>query len=320
MGAIGSRHVLVTGGTGLVGSHLARRLTEAGHRVTLLVRPTSDRSRLAGFESRLEWVSGDLRDAASVQAAVRQADPELVYHLASTALNQGHAGPRDHVETIVLGTQHLLEALKDRPGLRIVAAGSAAEYGSGTGVREDQLLRPSTVLGAAKAAAFHLLQAYAQTTGLQPVTLRLFTPYGPGEHPRRLIPYVIVSALAKQEVALTSGEQERDFVYIEDVVDALLAATSPSVAGGSVFNIGSGQGTRVRDVVERVLGLMGNPVQARFGAVPTRADEIVRMSADITAAQAQLGWSPRVPLEEGLRRSIAWFVQRRQPTEAVAGR
>ena len=311
---MGSRRVLVTGGAGFIGSALVRRLVADGSRVSVLIRPGGSMERLEGIDG-LQVCAGDLRNAEAVAAAVKVSSPEMVYHLASTSFNQGQATAQDHFETIAGGTLHLLEALKDRAGLRMVATGSAAEYGSGAGLRENQPLRPGTVLGAAKVAAFHLLQVSAQTAGLQPVTLRLFTPYGPGEHPRRLIPHVISCALAGQDIPLTAGEQERDFVYLDDVVDALLMAASPAVAGGSVFNIGSGQGTRVRDVVERVLGLMGHPVPARFGAVPTRTDEIMQMSADITAAQAQLGWSPRVPLEEGLRRSIAWFAERRQMAE-----
>ena len=144
---------------------------------------------------------------------------------------------------------------------------------------------------------------------MQTVELRLFMPYGPWEDPGRLIPHTVLAALAKREMAMTRGDQQRDLVYIEDVVDALLLAAVRPVPSGSVFNIGSGIGTPVRQIVERILRLMGDPVPPRVGALPMRPDEIMELSADITAARDVLGWQPRTPLDEGLRRCIRWFTE-----------
>lgn len=299
------QRILVTGGAGMIGSALTARLLEQGHDVTLLLRPSSNRVRLQELEARVRIVEGDVREAASVEAAVRHADPQVVFHLASTAFNRPSSA-QEHLDTIVLGTLHVLEALNDRPGVRIVATGSAAEYGSGSRLHESQPLRPGTMLGAAKASAAMMAAAYARMHGTRAIWLRLFTPYGPGEHPGRLVPHVVLHALAGQDVPLTAGEQERDFVYLDDVVEALVRAAAADVAPGSVFNVGSGAGVRVRDLVTQLLKLMDNPVRPIFGKRPTRPDEIMQMSADISAAARELGWQPRVPLDAGLRRSIAW--------------
>jgi nucleoside-diphosphate-sugar epimerase len=255
----------------------------------------------------VRWWPADVRDAEAVGRVMADAKPDAVYHLASTAFNPPTIRAEDHLQTIVVGTANVLEALRDRPEVPIIATGSAAEYGSGAGLREDAPLRPATVLGTAKAAAGMLMQTYARTYGLRTVWLRLFTPYGSWERPARLIPHTILSALDRRDVQLTSGEQQRDYFFVDDLVEALrLAATRP-LSGGAVLNVCSGRGTKIRDVVDLVLRLMGNPVRAQLGALPTRSDEILESSGNNTAAHANLGWSPRTTLEDGLRQTIEWF-------------
>ena len=146
------------------------------------------------------------------------------------------------------------------PNARLIFTGSAAVYSEGPRLREDEAMQPGTHLGASKSCASVLLQTYARLHGTQCVELRLFMPYGPWEHPRRLVPHVILSALTNQEVRMTQGVQQRDFVYVDDVVEALLIAAAASVPPGSVFNIGSGTGTPVGEAARTILHLMGDPV------------------------------------------------------------
>ena len=303
------RRMLVTGGTGFIGAMLVRRLVAEGDDVTLLVRDDSGRARLPELEERIRWCAGDIRDASAVRAAVREAEPVVVFHLASTPFNPPTTPSQTHLETIVQGTMNLIEALRDRPTTRLVAAGSAAAYGSGSRLREDAPLRPGTTFGACKASASLLLQMAARLYHMHTSELRLFMPYGPGEHANRLIPHTILSALDGREIRMTEGRQQRDVIFVDDVIDAFCLAAAKPVAAGSVFNIGSGVGTPVRALVERLLQLMGNPVKPLMGALPTRADEIMEMSADITSAKTHLGWTPRTSLDDGLRRTIAWVTE-----------
>lgn len=306
------RRMLVTGGAGFIGAALVRRLVAEGDEVTLLVRDGSNRSRLQGLEERIHYCRGDVRDEASVKTAVRQARPDAAFHLASTPFNPPTISSQTHLDTIVKGTMNLVEALKDQPHVRVVAAGSAAAYGSGSRLREDAPLRPGTVLGAAKAAASLFLQMAARLYRLHTVELRLFMPYGPGEHPDRLIPRTMLSALEGEAFRMTEGRQQRDVIFLDDVVEAFCLAATQPVSAGSVFNIGSGVGIPVRLLVERIMDLMGHPVKPLVGALPTRPDEIMAMSADIAAAKTRLGWEPRTSLEEGLRRTIAWWTSHRE--------
>ena len=306
------KRILLTGGTGMIGANLAHRLVADRHQVFVLTRERSNRIRLQSLEGRIQFLVADVVDAAGVRYAVEQVDPEVVYHLASTPFNPPTISAQTHMQVIVMGTLNVLDALVGRPGVRVIYTGSAAEYGSGSKLREDSPLIPGTILGAAKAAASILMQTYARLRQMETVVLRLFTPYGPWEHPRRLIPYTILSALDGRDVPISQGKQQRDYCYIDDVVNALILAGTRSVPSGAVFNICSGGGIPIRDVVELTLELMGNPVRALVGALPTRPDEIWEMSGDITAAREVLGWGPRMSLEDGLRKTIAWFTENRE--------
>ena len=296
----------------MVGANLTHRLVAEGYQVSLLTRPDSDRIRLQSIENKAHIFFGDVTDAPAMQEIVRRVQPEIVYHLASTPFNPPTFSVETHMRVNVLGTLHVLNALLECPGVRFVFTGSAAECGSGSQLREDTPLLPGTALGASKAAASILVQTYARLHQMSTVVLRLFTPYGPWEHPRRLIPHTILSALDGRDVPISQGKQQRDYCYIDNVVHALILAGTQPVSSGAVFNICSGQGIPIRDVVELTLELMGNPVKALVGALPTRPDEIWEMSGDITAAREVLGWEPRTSLEDGLRRTIAWFTQNRE--------
>ena len=316
-----SQRVLVTGAAGMIGANLTHRLVADGYQVSVFLRPRTNRLRLELVERALDIHEADMTDASAVEAAVTAVKPDIVFHLASTIWGkQPAASSAAHVEVNILGTVHLLEALRTIPGTRLVFTSSSAVYGAGLQLREYQFLSPGTVYGASKAATTILLQTYARLYQLSTVTLHLFMPYGPWEHPNRLIPHTILSALEGRDVLMTLGHQQRDLIYIDDVVEALLLAATKPLAPGAVFNIGSGVGVPVREVVERLLRLLGDPVKPVFGAMPMRPDEIMEMSADITAAKMYLEWEPRTSLEDGLRRTIAWFREHRELATQLAQR
>ncbi len=304
--------VLVIGGAGAIGSNLVRRLIAEGYRVAVFSLPGPDLVRLDELKSEIELIIGDLTIPGAIEEVIKRFEPKIVYHLASTIWARlPGTSQAEHLKTSGLGTLYLLEALAARPETRIVFTGSAAVYGPGTLLKEDAAILPNTIFGACKTAASILLQTYVRIYGLSTVELRFFMPYGPWEHPHRLIPQVILSALAKRDLSMTSGEQKRDPVYIDDVVDALLLAGTKNVKAGSIFNIGSGQAIPVKDIVQDVLRLMDSSAKPFFGKLPMRPDEIMEMSADVSAAREQLGWKPKISLTEGLSKTIAWWEQNR---------
>src|ERR1019366_6521072 len=218
------KRVLITGGTGMLGANLAHKLVADGFSVSILTRPDSKRTRLRLIENNLTFLCGDFTNQASINKAIERAAPEIVYHLASTPFNPPTSTPGEHFDVNVLGTLALLESLRKVPDATFVYTGTAAVYQAGMKSSEDQSMKPATVLGASKAAASILLQTYAQLYGLRTLELRLFMPYGPWEHPRRLVPQAILAALDNKDFPSSDGVQQRDLVYVEDVVDALIRA------------------------------------------------------------------------------------------------
>ncbi|MDP2593292.1 MAG: SDR family NAD(P)-dependent oxidoreductase [bacterium] len=301
---IKQKQSLVTGGAGAIGINLVRRLIKEGHKVTVFSLPAKDLVRLKDLESDVEIVTGDVTDAEEVKKIIARVKPNYVFHLASTTMS---VTPVKHIEVNAIGTVNMLEALLQNKPERFVFTGSAAVYGSGNNLKENSPLLPDTVFGAAKVATSAIVETYARAYGMPTTELRFFLPFGPWEHPNRLIPHIILSALSKKEMPLTEGKQERDPTYIDDIVDALLLAATRNVPYGSIFNIGSGEAVTVRQIVEKTLALMGNPVRPEFGKVPTRDNEIMKMSADITLAKKELGWQPKNSLSDGLQKTIDWW-------------
>ena len=309
-----SERVLVTGGTGMVGANLLRRLVALGNRPFVLTRDPSRCPRLDEIRDRIECVQGDIADAAAVERSVAAARPRVVFHLASSYFNPPTLTAADHLSINAMGLLHLCEALMKLPRsahaerIRLVAAGSCAIYAGGSGLREDAPVNPGSIFGVSKAAAGVIARFYTRGPGIEAVELRLFTPFGPWESARRLIPDTILSALDGRAVRIGHGAQQRDFVYMDDVVEALVLAAGALLAEPWLaVNIGSGVGRPIRDVAARVLDLMGNPVEVTTGARPSRPDEIWEISADVDAAAQRLGWRPKVAFDEGLRRTIDWF-------------
>lgn len=299
--------ILVTGAGGMIGANLCRRLIADGYQVDVMIRGDHLPFRLEPIAGRLRSWRADLLDGEGVAAAIRGAAPDVVVHLASTPFNPPPS-PLRHLEVNVLGTGNLLEAVAAaRPGARVVFTGSVAQYGEGNDLSESMSERPATVLGASKTAAAALLHAYSRLHGLHTVEIRLFTPYGPWERPGRLVPHVVLSALRGEPVELAGGDQERDFLYVDDAVDALVRALDTPVPPRTVLNICSGAPVPVARLAGTILRLMGDPVPLRTGTRPVRADEIMRMSGDNARAREILGWTPTISLDEGLDRTIRWI-------------
>ena len=299
--------ILVTGGSGMVGSNLIPRLVSEGALVYAFARPSTQFSNLDLGKDQVMVMEGDITDRASLDVAVNQVRPEIMFHLASTPFNQVNLNSQRHMDVNAIGTLNLLESAKQISGVKVIFTGSIAAYGGGSNLHEDLPMLPSTLLGASKACASILIGTYARLYNLNTVELRLFSPYGPWENPTRFIPHVITSALLGNDISMTSGVQERDYVYIGDVIDALVTSAMVAIPSGSVLNIGSGVGTPIRCMAKQILKIMGNPVNLSLGSVTTRDDEIMEMSADITAAKNTLNWEPKTTLPDGVKKSIDWF-------------
>jgi nucleoside-diphosphate-sugar epimerase len=303
--ALSSKRILVTGASGMIGAHLVRRLVKLGNKPFVLLRGRNE-IRLHEVMSQVTRIHGDMSEPESIEQAIHTVSPEIVYHLASTYFNPPTLPAHTHVAVNLVGTQAIFESLREKPDVKIIYAGSAAVYQQGSGIRETAPLLPASIYGASKAACTVFTQAYARRYGMSICELRFFTPFGPWEKPGRLIPYIILKILSEEEIEIGEGSQQRDFLYIDDAIDALLLAGTKSLAPGLVLNVCSGVGRSIRSVAETIIDIMGRPARLKVGARSTRPDEIWEISGDYTAARNMLGWSPRIDFQEGLRRTIAW--------------
>jgi nucleoside-diphosphate-sugar epimerase len=298
--------VLVTGAAGFLGSHLVPRLISAGASVCALDRPNA--RGWARIESVATCLRVDVDDLALPVHDDALHGVTTIFHLAAAGVVGELPDPREVVNGNIHGTMAVLMAAR-RLGARVVYCGSCFEYGSGERWSEDALPAPSTEYGAAKSAGWLISQAFARRTGVEVVSLRPFTMYGPMEPPGRLVPSVVRRALAGERIDLTPGDQARDFIYVEDVADAFVAAATHDAAVGGTFNVCTGTAVTVRHVVETVLRASGSASEARFGALAYRPTEYKMLSGDPSRAERVLGWRARVSLEDGLDRTIAWFKQ-----------
>lgn len=293
--------VLVTGASGFLGAPLCRRLAEAGARV----HGVSRRSELSG--EGLEGASrGDLADAGFARELVAEARPELLFHLASEVTGSREAEAvlptfRGNLESTV----NLLLAAREAGCRRVVLAGSMEEPEPGPG---GELPVPASPYAAAKGAASAYARMFHALWGLPVVTARVFMVYGPGQRDlRKLVPYVTLALLRGERPRLSSGRRPVDWIYVDDVVEGLVAlGTAPGIEGERL-DLGSGEAVSVREVAERLAAIAGGSGGGLgFGELPDRPMEQIR-EADPDRTRERTGWRPRVALEEGLRRTVAWY-------------
>jgi nucleoside-diphosphate-sugar epimerase len=298
---------LVTGAAGFVGANLVRRLLADGHEVHALVRPGSDRWRLAGIAADIEVEEADLRDAGAVASAVARARPEAVFHLGTRGAYSWQEDAAEILETNVLGTANVLDAFVGREIRALVNTGSSSEYGlKDRAAVEDEPLEPTSVYGVAKAAATLLCTAVARERALPVTTLRLYSVYGPWEEPGRFVPALAEAALRGRLPALASPSVARDFVWVGDVVDAyVLAASAPGA--GEVYNVGSGRQTTLAEAVDAARRVLGVTEEPTWGSMADRSWDTDVWLADVSKIERGLGWRPAVAFDDGLARTAEWL-------------
>ena len=310
------RRVLVTGAGGFIGSHLAERLVAEGASVRAFVRYTSRSDvgllRLAPADifSRIDVVFGDLRDEAAVHDAMR--DVDLVFHLgALIAIPYSYVHPREVVETNVIGTLNVLMAAKAHGVERIVNTSTSEVYGTAltSPITESHPLQAQSPYSASKIAADKLTESFGRSFDVRAVTIRPFNTFGPRQSARAVIPTVISQALATQEIRLGDLTPTRDFTYVTDTVDGFVRAACADRVDGETINLGNDREISIGDLADLIVSLLDRPVKVVTGSARVRPpnSEVRRLHADATKARELLGWQPHVPLEQGLRQTIAWI-------------
>ncbi len=305
--------ILVTGASGFVGACAARESLRRGHEVHVLLRNQSNPWRLQSVWERLHVHRGDATDADTVRSVVRRVRPRAVLHLATHGAYESQADARSILRTNVFGTYNLLEASAEAGVEVFVNTGSSSEYGfKNAPMRESDLLEPNSFYAIGKAAQTHLCRFLAQRVSMGIAVFRLFSVYGPWEEPTRLIPTLLHRAAAGLPLHMVSPQVARDFVFVDDVVDALLQFSTLSKMRGEVINLGSGSETTLEQVVREVLDLCQSTSEVHWGAMTARQWDSNRWVSDPARADALLGWKARHSLSQGLARTAEWMKTTRE--------
>jgi nucleoside-diphosphate-sugar epimerase len=302
-----SARLLVTGASGFVGARVTRLALDRGLAVTALVGPQSRLDRLAPVLDDVEVVRADVADERALGAAVRTIRPDATIHLAAAGAVVREDAMRLLLDTNALAPATLASALARVGCRRLVTVGSSSEYGTPEGPMDERLAAlPDDPYGVAKLAGGLLARIAAREGGMESTHLRLFSVYGPGEDPVRLVASVVTALLAGRPMDLTPGNQVRDFVFVDDVADGLLRAIDAPALDGLTCNLGSGEPVTVAQLCRTVADLTGaDPALLRFGARPYRAGERFAWRAETTRAQLALGWRATTSLSDGLTATIA---------------
>jgi UDP-glucose 4-epimerase len=325
------RHVLVTGSDGFIGSHVVEAVLAAGATVRAFALYTSfgtagwlDESKPfieARDSGRADVVLGDIRDPEVVSAAVEGVD--VVLHLAALiAIPFSYSAPRSYVETNVVGTLNVLEAVRRHGTARMVNTSTSEVYGTPEEVpiTETHPLRGQSPYAATKIAADKLCESYARSFGTPVVTLRPFNTYGPRQSTRAVIPTVLSQMLAgAHAVRLGALTPKRDFTFVTDTAAGFVRASIADLAPGDVVQLGTGTTYSIGEIVELCKRVTGSSavVETDEERIRPPSSEVEVLLSDPSNAKSRLGWAPTVELEDGLQQTAAWLAPRVESTTAA---
>lgn len=309
--------VLVTGGAGFIGSHIAARLAAEGARVRIIDNlSTGHRENLEEIGGHVDFVEASLTDEAATRRALEGV--ELVFHEAAIpSVPRSIDNPRETHNACTDATFSLLLAARDQGVRRFVYAASSSAYGDQPGLPKREEMRPDPLspYAAAKLVGEYYCQVFTRTYKLETVSLRYFNVFGPRQDPSSQYSGVIsrfIGALmsGEQPVIYGDGEHSRDFTYVENIVEANLRASESTGAVGQIINVANGQRTTLNELLSVLKNVTGR-TEAQPEYREARVGDVRHSLADITRARELLGYEPRVGLEEGLKLTIDWWKQSR---------
>lgn len=335
--------LLVTGGAGFIGSAVIRKALDSGLEIVNFDKLTyaANLENLAGYDARsgYRFVKGDICDAEAVRSALEKTEPDAIMHLAAEShVDRSIDGPGAFIETNINGTFSLLQearryfdgrrgAAKDRFRFHHVSTdevyGTLGETGLFT---EETAYKPNSPYSASKAASDFLARAWHETFGLPVVTSNCSNNYGPFQFPEKLIPVVVIAALEGRKIPVYGkGENIRDWLYVEDHADALLRVLEKG-ALGQTYNIGGRNELRNIDLVRLICRLMdelaprNHPHEELIDFVVDRPGHDLRYAIDATKISRELGWEPTVNVDEGMRRTLRWYLDNKSWWEKLRAR
>ncbi|MGH4120183.1 NAD-dependent epimerase/dehydratase family protein [Clostridium sp.] len=302
------KSVLITGASGFVGASLTRRLLKENYKIHVITRDNTDLWRLGGILEDIEIHNLSLLNSEKIAKLASDISVDKIYHLATYGGYHYQNKVEDVINTNVIGTFNLFREFSRKGIEMFVNTSSSSEYGEKTQpMSEEMNVAPNNMYGASKAAGTILCSTYAKINKIPLVTLRLFSPYGYYDAKTRLIPTVITSCLIGNEIKLSRKDSVRDFIFIDDVMEAYLAASKRVNSHGEIFNVGSGTQYTIEEIVSTVKNLIGKDVKIDWEENLNRQYEPLMWVSDNKSAYEKLNWKPNVEIRDGLNNTINWF-------------
>jgi nucleoside-diphosphate-sugar epimerase len=303
------KRVLVTGGSGFIGSHLTERLVKLGADVTITTRykNSMENIRVRKIWDKINLIELDIRDLDSLKK-IRDIEPEIIFHLAAYIhVGDSFVHVNEALDTNGKGTANLIESYGDYE--RFIYVSSSEVYGLQETVpfKETAQPRPLSPYAIGKYTGELYCKMKYQITKQPIVILRPFNAFGPKQSTKAIIPELILNCLKNKEIKTTKGKQTREFNFVENIIDGFILAAQKKKAVGQVINIGSGNEIAIKDLVLKIAELTHTKSELKIGALPYRPTEIWRMCADNSRAKKILGWKPKISFEDGLKKTIEWY-------------
>ena len=306
--------VLITGGTGFIGSHLTELFVKKGYSVTCFDRynPNYNLGCLEGskFKNDINFVFGDIRDYDSVHKVIKNSD--IVLHLAALiGIPYSYFSPLAYVKTNIEGTYNVLEASKNLKTQQIIITSTSETYGTSKYVpmNEQHPMSAQSPYAATKISADHLALSYWNSFKTPVKIIRPFNTYGPKQSPRAIIPSVILQAINNKNIYLGNIKPTRDFLYVSDTVNAYLKVIQCKKFFGKVVNVGSGQEIPIEKLVKLIKKILGSKSKISIDTkrVRVRNSEVDRLICDNSFLRKNTNWNVSTSFETGLKSTIQWF-------------
>lgn len=299
---------LITGANGFVGTSLVINLINSNQEVHIISRNKNINWRLMNFEKSIHVHDVDLTDKVQIEKLFSKNSFDIVFHLATYG---GHSFQKDIdtiIDTNLIGTWNLVKICHQSGVEMFVNTSSSSEYGEKfESMKEDMVLNPNNMYGATKASSTILCSTYSKLNNFPLCTLRLFSPYGYYDSPSRLIPTVISNCLKNKDIYLCDKNSKRDFIFIEDVIDAYLNISTSNIQCGEIYNVGSGIEYTVEDIVKKIVSLTNSNSNLYWNNDFDRQYEPQHWFSDISKIKYDLSWSPKTNIDTGLEKTIEWF-------------
>lgn len=304
------KKVLITGGAGFIGANFVYTFLDLGYQVFVIERKEANLWRIDAIKNKINIYHVDLTDYKALEDFILKLQPNIILHFATYGAYQAKQQDiKTTIDTNLLGTINLVNACSKIKFDCLINTGSSSEYGvKNKPMKETDVLEPDNLYGITKSAANQYCQMMAKKFNFPVVTIRPFAVYGYFEEKERLVPSIITSCLKNTTLKLSSPDSVRDFIFIEDVMDAYVSAIKNiEKIKGEIFNVGRGEQYTISDVVTLVQKITGSKLKPQYHQTKAAQTEPKTWVADISKAKKLLHWKPNHTFEQGLKKDIDWF-------------